>query len=95
MIEIKPKYSEISNIIVVDDGYIILESSGPQIKLEPYLYKLDLSGKLVWEQRHRAPEHAQFLNLFVRDNGIYVFDGTGEARVNPQTGELTDWLMTK
>ena len=95
MMQIKPKYSKISSLIVVADGYIILESPGPQIQMQPYLYKLDLTGHLVWEQRHPAPVNARFINLYLLDNNIVVFDGTGEARLNPQTGELTDWLMTK
>ena len=95
MIHIKPKYSEIADIIVISDGYIILESYGPQINLKPYLYKLDLAGQLVWEQGHPDPKNHQFSNLFLVENNVFVYDGTGEARLNPQTGELTDWVMTK
>ena len=95
MIHIKPKYSEIADIIVISDGYIILESYGPQINLKPYLYKLDLAGQLVWEQGHPDPKNHQFCDLELRGDQIIAHDGTGEARLNPQTGELTDWLMTK
>ena len=95
MIQIKPKYSKISRVIVVPDGYIILESYGAEVNLKPYLYKIDLAGQLVWEQRHPVPEYHQFSNLFLVENNVFVYDGTGEARLNPQTGELTDWLMTK
>jgi hypothetical protein len=95
MIQIKPKYSRISRVIVVPDGYIILESYGAEVNLKPYLYKIDLAGQLVWEQCHRVPKYHQYCDLELRGDQIIAHDGTGEARLNPQTGELTDWLMTK
>ena len=53
------------------------------------------AGQLVWEQGHLVNKCHSFLDLELRNGEIFAYEGTGEARFNPQTGELTDWLMTK
>jgi len=95
MIHIKPKYSSIGNLIATSDGFIVLEHYGPGINEKPYLYKLDLNGNLVWEICHPNPKNAQFNNLEIRDQKIIAFEGSGEAELNPKTGELSNWVMTR
>lgn len=95
MINLRPKYSSISGIIVCSDGFIVLESYGPKVNDKCYLYKISLSGNLIWEVQHPTHKYAQFCNLEIRNNKLIVHDGSGEANLNPDTGELTKWVLTK
>lgn len=95
MMRIKARYSSISNIIVTSNGFIILETYGPKVNDKPLLYKIDLKGNLVWETKHPVPSASQFCNLILKDKKVIVHDGSGETDVNPDTGELTNWILTR
>jgi len=95
MIRLKARFSSISNVIVLSDGFIILENYEPKIKACPYFYKLDLRGNVLWEHSHPQPESGQYVNLELRNEEIVLHEGSGEGHVNPITGELSNWVMTR
>ncbi len=91
---LKPRYGSIFRILIVSDGFIVVEHNSKFTAKKPNLYKLDLELNPVWEAEMQEGFRAIY-NIFIRDNILMVHDGTGEAKLNPDTGECTDWLFTK
>lgn len=94
MMHFVAKYSNIAGVAVVADGFIVLENYKSSVGDVPYLYKLNLKGEIVWE-RQQSDSAFSFLNLYIRDGKILVNNGTGEAELNPDTGALTNWVLTR
>ncbi len=92
---LQPKHSMIEKMIDTGDGFIILEDDWDPKKGKSNLYKVDKNFEIIWEA-DRDPNLSAFYNITIRnDDKLIIYDGCGEAELNPDTGELTNWILTK
>ncbi len=90
---LKPKNGKFYKVLPLEDGLIVLQSIC--MDGESTLYKLDYNFKIIWQTKPR-PDYLRFLDFYYDKNGILkTWDGSGTATLNPDTGELTDILLTK
>lgn len=88
---IKPRFGKVSRAVGVENGIFVLEDVFEPDPKVSNLYKVDyLSGKIIWE----CPVVMEpFTELWIDNNGILkVQTWSGEADLNPVTGELTNWV---
>ncbi len=87
MKSLKFRYAPIELVVQVSDGFIFLEQKGD----DAIYYKLDLDFNSVWEKKIKR----LIFNLFYIGSDIKIPDGSGEADLNPDNGEINNWILTK
>jgi hypothetical protein len=95
MIILKPRKTYFLSVIDCGNGYICLEESSLNNNdTRSNLYKLDRNGVQVWEAEFRSP-WMMYCDLTFEGPVLKAHNGAGKATLNPNTGELTNWVLTK
>ncbi len=81
-------------VICLSDGYIVLEGYAQYIHGTSNLYKLDHDLNLVWEAKI-ANGYNAISNVFLDGHILKVYDGSGEAQLDPNSGQISGWIFTK
>ena len=88
MNHLKYRYAPIEFIVQAKDGLILLEEKGVDDGL---CYKINSEFKTVWEKK------IDFTVYFLgyQDGRLKIHDGSGEADLDADTGEITNWVLKK
>ena len=91
---LKPVHTNIISIADVGNGWIVLESRFNHPDFTSNLYKVDRDFNLVWTAQDRGGK-AKYETLVEESGFLKVYDNFGRATLNSETGETTDWEVTR